>query len=340
LLHRLIGFLTVTRIFTKWAVCTAILYVGMQKLWDVVAVGDFFIDEVLSDFNSLPKLGEEAFAHRFHRDIGGGAAITACGLARLGVKVAVLGVVGREDGMWLVKRLMDAGVNATALEHHPTEPTGLTVSVSTREDRAFFSYYGANDRLRFLLKEPESKRLMARAKHVHFACAPDHVLNAGLFTYLRRQGCRISIDVGWHPSWLTDARNLHMLQEADLFFPNDREAELMTGESEPHRMLRVLRDRGIRAVGLKLGGRGAALAWKKHEFVCDPLDVTHVDTTGAGDCFDAGFIYAWLSDEEPEDCLQIANICGALSTRALGGLASFPTLDEVKMAHKGKGQAV
>jgi sugar/nucleoside kinase (ribokinase family) len=105
-------------------------------------------------------------------------------------------------------------------------------------------------------------------------------------------------------------------------------------------MLRVLRDRGIRAVGLKLGGHGAALAWKKQEFVCDPLDVPHVDTTGAGDCFDAGFIYAWLSDESPEDCLEIANICGALSTRALGGLAAFPTLDEVKLAHKGRGQAV
>ncbi len=307
-----------------------------NKLWDVVAVGDFFIDEVLSDFNKLPKLGEEAFARQFHRDIGGGAAITACGLARLGVKAAVLGVVGRQDGMWLVKRLIDAGVNATALEHHPSEPTGLTVSVSTHEDRAFFSYYGANERLRFLLKEPESKKLMAKARHVHFACAPDHVLNAGLFAYLRNRGCKISIDVGWHPSWLTDTRNIPMLQEADLFFPNDREAELMTGETEPHRMLRSFREKGIRSVALKLGGRGAALLWKKQELLCDPIEVAHIDTTGAGDCFDAGFIHAWLGGEPPQRCLETANICGALSTRKLGGLASFPTLDELRLKLKGQ----
>src|SRR5947209_13956587 len=58
-----------------------------RKIWDVVVVGDLFIDEVLSDFNSLPKLGEEAFARKFRREIGGGAAITACGLAKLGWRV-------------------------------------------------------------------------------------------------------------------------------------------------------------------------------------------------------------------------------------------------------------
>src|SRR5258706_15486506 len=76
-----------------------------QKPWDVVVVGDFFIDEILSDFSSLPKLGEEAFARTFLREIGGGAAITACGLGRLGVNVAVLGVVGGEDGIWLIPPL-------------------------------------------------------------------------------------------------------------------------------------------------------------------------------------------------------------------------------------------
>src|SRR6185436_12614097 len=168
----------------------------VKKPWDVVVVGDFFIDEILSDFPSLPKLGEEAWARQFRREIGGGAAITACGLGRLGMNVAVLGVVGGEDGMWLIRRLTAGGVNAAALEQDPDRPTGLTVSVSTREDRAFLSYYGANERLPYLLKKPEAQKLMAQARHVHFACAPDRVLDAGLFPKLRKRGCRISIDVG------------------------------------------------------------------------------------------------------------------------------------------------
>ncbi len=303
-----------------------------RKPWDVVVVGDLFIDEVLSEFQSLPKLGEESFARQFRREIGGGAAITACGLARLGLKVAVLGVVGKEDGMWLIKRFIEHGVDATAVEHHPDEPTGLTVSVSTREDRAYFTYYGANVVLQRLLAEPASRKLMAGARHVHFACAPERVVGGSLFLSLHRKKCRISIDVGWHPSWLTDPRNSEMLQECDIFLPNEREAELMTRESEPHKMLRALRDRKLRAVGLKLGGKGAALLWNRTDLICDPYPVMNLDTTGAGDSFDAGFIYAWLKDEPPQRCLEIANICGALSTRALGGIASFPTLKELRGA--------
>ena len=90
-----------------------------------------------------------------------------------------------------------------------------------------------------------------------------------------------------------------------------------------------LRDKGLRGVGLKLGGKGAALLWRRHQFLADPIPVDTVDTTGAGDCFNAGFIFAWLRGYNPQRCLQIANICGALSTRALGGIAGFPSLTEL-----------
>ena len=303
-----------------------------QKIWDVVVVGDLFIDEVLSDFTSLPKLGEEAFARSFRRDIGGGAAITACGLAKLGWRVAVLGVVGKEDGIWVVRRFMEAGVETAFLENHPDEPTGLTVSVSTREDRAFFSYYGANERLPSLLKEPTARKLMTAARHVHFACAPDRQLHAGLLESLRKRRCHVSVDVGGHETWLMDHRNIEILREAHIFFPNLREGELITGESEPHKILRALHDKGVTGVGLKLGGKGAALLWRNKEHRCDPYPVANIDTTGAGDCFDAGFIHGLLEEAPPQDCLDIANICGALSTRALGGIAGFPGLSELKAA--------
>src|SRR5581483_11091383 len=179
------------------------------KTWDVVVVGDFFMDIVMTDFYRLPQLGEEAFARALRHEIGGGAAITACGLARLGVNVAVLGVVGKEDGVWIVTRLIAAGVNATALEHHPVEPSGVTVSVSTPEDRAFFTYYGANERLPELLKDADARALMAAARHVHFACGPDPELDGDLFEELHGQGCTVSLDVGWHVPWLEERSEEH-----------------------------------------------------------------------------------------------------------------------------------
>jgi sugar/nucleoside kinase (ribokinase family) len=303
-----------------------------EKTWDVVVVGDFFIDIIMSGFYTLPKLGEEGFAQTMRTEIGGGAAITSSGLARLGLKVAVLGVVGHEDGIWIVKRLMNAGVNASALEIHESEPSGHTVSVSTPEDRAFFTYYGANEQLTRLIKEKDARKLMASARHVHFACGPDPVLDAGLFRELKRHDCNVSIDVGWHEMWLTDPASYDLLRAADMFFPNEREAELMTGCSDPRDMLRTLGEKGIPRVALKLGANGAMLDWEGEIHTAPPYPVDPLDTTGAGDSFDAGFIYGWVCGEPPSDCLQIGAVCGALSTRGLGGIATFPTKNELQEA--------
>ena len=300
------------------------------KSWDAVVVGEFFVDEILSGFQSLPKLGEEAFARKFHREIGGGAAITACGLAKLGMRVAAVGAVGKEDGGWVIDRLASFGVDTAAIERNSDEPTGVTISLSTREERAFFSYYGANEHLPQILRRISIHELMTRARHVHFACTPDIELDAPLFAVLRRRGCRISIDVQAHYSWLTRPDNLNLLRYCDLFLPNEREAEWISGETGAHKILRVLRDRGLRGVGLKLGGKGAALLWRKQEMLSDSHPVDTVDTTGAGDCFNAGFIYAWLKGETPRKCLEMANLCGALSTRSLGGIAAFPSVRELE----------
>lgn len=185
----------------------------------VIVVGEFFIDEILSGFQTLPKLGEESFARRFHREAGGGAAITACGLAKLGVNVAVLGAVGRKDGPWLIQRLTAHGVDCSGLELDSSEPTGLTVSVSTREDRAFFSYYGANRLLARILGKPETLQRLKGARHVHFACAPDTEVDEPLFSILRRRRCRLSVDVQSHVSWLTRPESLNILRNCDVFFP-------------------------------------------------------------------------------------------------------------------------
>lgn len=305
------------------------------KTWDVVVVGDFFIDIVMSGFHQLPRLGEEGFASTLRTEIGGGAAITSSGLARLGMNVAVLGVVGSEDGIWIVKRLMAAGVNASALEMHQSEPSGHTVSVSTPEDRVFFTYYGANEQLTSLIKEKEARALMASARHVHFACGPDPVLDAALFRELRRRNCNLSIDVGWHETWLTDPDSYDLLRLVDIFFPNEREGELMTGASEPSKILQALAAKGVPRVALKLGAKGAMLDWEGQIFRTPPFPVEPLDTTGAGDSFDAGFIYGWLQGAPPEECLQIGNVCGALSTRGLGGIATFPAIEELEEALAG-----
>src|SRR5262249_42230215 len=163
-------------------------------------------------------------------------------------------------------------------------------------------------------------------RHIHLGYAPDWDSVASLFEEIKGT---ISLDAGWHEDWLSDPRALEALPQADIFFPNESEAARITGESNPERILQRFRDAGLRCVVLKLGANGAALLHDGKMYFEPPLHITPVDTTGAGDCFDAGFLHAWLNAEPPEACLRTANICGALSCRQYGGIAGFPTREEL-----------
>ena len=297
---------------------------------DVFVVGDLFVDLVMTGFSSWPAHpGEELFAEHFCREIGGGAAITACGLAKLGAKVGVVGIVGETDGQWLVERLQANSVNASTIQRSSREPTAVTVSVSTSTDRTFLTYMGANRELPAAIKPVAARGDFAKARHVHLAFAPEPAEAGNLFQELIGQGCSLSVDIGWHPEWLSNAEYREALRNIDIFFPNEREATLMTGETEPRRILQAFAIAGLPTVALKLGQAGAGLLCNGNITFCEPLPITPVDTTGAGDCFDAGFLYAWLRGDDPQNCLKAGIVCGALSTRCLGGIAGFPTVAEM-----------
>jgi len=287
---------------------------------DVMVVGDFFAELVMSGFSSWPgRTGEELFAERFGREIGGGTAITACGLAKLGAKIGVVGVVGETDGQWLIERLESRGVNTSAIQRSSREPTAVTVSISSATDRTFLTYMGANRELPANLQQIASRGDFAKARHIHLAFAPKPAEADNLFREVSSQGCTLSIDVGWHPEWLSDRDSWEALRSVNIFFPNEREAALMTGETDPR----------LRTVALKLGPAGAGLLYDGTIIFCEPILIQSLDTTGAGDCFDAGFLYAWLRGDNPRDCLKAGTVCGALSTRCLGGIDGFPTVAEM-----------
>lgn len=300
-----------------------------EKEFDVITAGDVFIDIVMSGFARWPRPGEESFAGSFHREAGGGAAITAAGLARLGLRAGLFAIIGR-DGEWLRLRLSQCGVRLLETGAESAESAGLTVSVSTAEDRAFFTYQGANRLLPAALSDIEASiRLLSAARHVHLAFAIPPSLLTSLARGLHAGGTTISVDVGWQTGWLTSSDTPAALREVDLFLPNEREAELMTGETGPEAMLAAFAEMGLQHVALKLGAFGSASLKGGTTCRAEPVAATTVDTTGAGDCFDAGYIHAWLSGEPPENCLREANLCGALSTRFPGGIDGFPTLEEL-----------
>jgi sugar/nucleoside kinase (ribokinase family) len=300
---------------------------AQPKQWDVLTIGDVFTDLVMTGFSHWPQPGEEVDAQQAHREIGGGAAITACGLAQLGIRAAVLACVGTDDSEWFGARLQSCGVDMSCLQSIAGQPTGLSVAISTAADRAFFTHRGANQHLSERLKHAEVKALLATARHVHLAFPLACDLLLELVESCRAAGTTVSLDVGWHPAWLADKALRRALRNLDLFLPNEREAALMTGQTEPERMMEFFVAKHSPPVILKLGAAGSA-SLQAGEFIhAAPLVVTPLDTTGAGDCFDAGFLYGWLKGWPLAECLRLGNFCGAHSTQALGGVAAFPSLE-------------
>lgn len=295
----------------------------------VLVVGDLFLELVMSGFESWPQPGEESFAGKFHKEVGGGAAITSCGLSKLGLQTSILGVVGKEDGQWMLDQLRARRVDTSRIRVTPAEPTAFTVSVSTVLDRTFLTYNGANRELPVLLSDLIDVAADCQVRHIHLAHAMDLANVQASFQAIKDRGWSLSVDVGWHPGWYADARAVSALKLVDVFFPNEREAEAVTRETEPRRMLDAFQRMGLQRVALKLGKNGVALLWDSEIFLQKPGEIDAVDTTGAGDCFDAGFLYAWLHGMELDVCLKSGAACGELSTRALGGIAGFPSKEEL-----------
>ncbi len=301
-----------------------------SKSLDILAGGDLFVDLIMSGFTSWPQPGTEAFARELHREVGGGAAIAACGLAILGSRVALFGMAGH-DGDWFAARLNQCGVVTSRLRFDPAEPTAVSVAISTPGERSFLTYHGPNVRFPQMLAEEAASGGLANVRHFHLNWAPDLATAADLFSAIRRQGCTISLDVGWHEDWLADPRSLALLPLIDIFFPNEVEANGMTGEKDPAKMLRRMESAGARRVALKRGADGAALLWDGDILQVRAHPVTPIETTGAGDCFNAGFLHFWLRGESPLTCLRAGNFCAAVSTEQAGGVSGFPEPQRVKL---------
>ncbi len=300
----------------------------MTKHWNIAIAGEVYVDHIFTDFDHVPLPGEEVFAEQYRREAGGGTVNTACALARLGHHASIFGVFGEDEGAWLRSRLQSFGVH---VEHACSSvlPNALTVSMSTTSDRSFLSYAGANRALHQYMALPETMAALGTAQHVHFAMPLEVELARELLPGLRSSGCTLSIDPGWRKEWFEDLRCLDVLRLVDLFLPNESEAQLLTGYKEPEQVLRACVALGLEHTVMKLGPRGAAAFLNDRLYTMAPPDVQVVDTTGAGDAFDAGFIDAWLSGATIEEQLRRACICGSLSTRARGALAALPFREEM-----------
>ena len=309
---------------------------------DAYVIGDVNPDILVIGSDVVPEFGQvEKYVGTIRLAVGGSSAITACGLARLGLRVAHGGIVGDDIlGHAVLEGLRERGVDTSTVSVDPAIPTGATVHLGTGEDRAMLTATGTIDRLR---AEDVPREILPHVRHIHAGSTGiQPKLRPGLpdlYREARAAGVTCSFDTNWDPDRRFEGID-RMLAATDVFLPNDKEATAITGESDPLAAAHALVARaetagrdsaaGPLTVVVKLGAEGA-LAVRGEEALRVPADrVEVVDSTGAGDGFNAGFLYGFIEGRPLAECLALGVACGSLSVRAIGGVDGQATLEEAE----------
>jgi sugar/nucleoside kinase (ribokinase family) len=288
----------------------------------VMVAGELNVDLILQGYHDFPQPGKEVLVDDFAMVLGSASAICAMGLARLGTPVAFLAKVGDDPwGRYCLECLAGRGIDTARVRFEPGLKTGVTVGITSPRDRALVSFLGS---IAALTGEDVSDDALRGFDHLHVS---SYFLQqrlrpsiADVFARAGRLGLTTSLDPGHDPSesWGDDL--VRTLRHVDVFLPNEVELRGLARTGEVEDALRRLENGRTRTVG-KLGREGAA-ALDGGRFVRVPaFQVEPLDTTGAGDSFDAGFLHAWLRGEPLEAALRFGAACGALSTLGLGGTA-------------------
>jgi sugar/nucleoside kinase (ribokinase family) len=297
----------------------------------VLCAGEINVDLVLQGYTELPVPGKEILVRDSELVLGSATAILAMGLARLGTPVAFVGRVG--DDLWgryCLDDMASRGIDLSRVIRGGGLKTGITVSITKAADRALVTYLGA---ISTLTAGDVPDGAMAGLDHLHVSSFfLQEALRPGLpdlFARAHRAGLTTSLDTGFDPSGRWDGGLRETLRETDLLFPNEVELEALSGDADPAEGLRRLTAGKTRVVA-KLGKDGAMTLDGESVVRVRAYAVEAVDTTGAGDSFNAGFLHRWLAGAPLVECLRLGAACGALSTRGLGGTATQPTLEEAE----------
>jgi len=290
----------------------------------ILIAGELNVDLVLQNYHAFPALGREVLVDDVSLTLGSASAICAAGLARLGDDVIFAGKLGCDSwGDLCLASLTQLGVDCSLVMREEKIKTGITVSI-TAQDRALVTFLGSIAELRACeigdLDLKKCCHLHVSSFFLQKALRPDL---KSLFTRAHSLGLTTSLDPGFDPEeqWSDDL--FDVLTAVDVFFPNEVELAAISGRNPG-----ALRN-GATLTIAKLGSQGCRALSQDLDFRVPSFPVVPLDTTGAGDSFNAGFLHAWVGrqrgEQELRQAMQFASACGALSTLALGGTAGQPT---------------
>jgi sugar/nucleoside kinase (ribokinase family) len=296
---------------------------------DVCVVGELNPDLILYGIPPDPKPDHEYLVDGFRLTLGSSSAIFAHNLAALGTSVAMVSKVGADAlGEMCMGWLNSAAVDTSRVVRSDKNiATGLSVILAHPGHRFILTYPGTIFDLAY---EDLNLDFVFSARHLHVA---SYYLNralrprmAELFRDAKRRGLSTSLDTNDDPEGKWAGELLEVLPHVDFFFPNEREAKFIAHTDSLADAIDTLAAK-VPTIVVKLGSAGALAREGEKEWRCGPISVKTLDTVGAGDSFDAGYIDQFLRNAAPQQCLDYANLTGAFSTTHEGGTEAFRNRD-------------
>ena len=292
--------------------------------FDVTIAGELNLDLVLYGLPRELPPEREIIAREMVLTLGGSSAIVAHNLAVLGNRVGFISRIGSDSvGQIALDRLGDAGVEVSRVQRSvDATGSGLSVILHHGTWRNILTYLGTISQLTY---EDLDLEYLCSARHFHlssfFLQTALQPRVAELFKTLKAAGLTISIDTNDDPDDRWHGVR-EVLPYVDVLLPNEREAMKISGEQELEGALARLAEM-VPVVVVKLGPAGAIARRGKEQFRGAPVRVHAVDTIGAGDSFDAGFVTQYIRGADLETCLTCGNLAGALSATKPGGTEAF-----------------
>lgn len=294
------------------------------KAVDILVAGRVYCDLLFLDLDSFPQLGRESFADDFAVAAGGGAFITSAHLAGLGADVSLLSHLGTDPFSAQVEEALNRShVDQRWITRLQDPLPRVTAAIVRDGDRAFVSR---------ATPAPAAGAWGAAladsgARWLHIADGNSLDDFPNLIDLAKRSGLRIAFDCGWHADLLSGDQIWRLLPKVDLFIPNAAEAAALCGETEsPSGVTNAARQLAKEGplVVVKDGARGAVACDGDRLVEHTPPPVDVVDTTGAGDAFNAGLLYGLSLGWPLESALRLATALGAWTVQRPGGAVETP----------------
>jgi sugar/nucleoside kinase (ribokinase family) len=292
--------------------------------FDITIAGELNLDLILYGLPEHLPPERELLAGRMMLTLGSSSAIVAHNLAALGSHVGFQSRIGDDPlGQIALERLQQGGVDVSQVRRVPGAiTTGLTVILHHESWRNILTYAGTIAELTW---DDLDLTYLADSRHFHLS---SYYLQRALlprigelFRFLKKKGLTISLDTNDDPDDRWEA--LHeVLEYVDVLLPNEREACKLAGADDLEAAIRKL-SALVPLLVVKLGKQGALAQQGKQRLTSPSRKIETVDTVGAGDSFDAGFLHQYVRGGDLQTCLNSGNSAGAFSTTRPGGTEAF-----------------